>query len=112
MTPDWNEKFTLTAPENETIDMKNFSCMVVHGKGLDNIFQFFRVKFPEFDELVAEVIEEHFGDTDLFAIEYVGELDMFGLLAKDQRDNPLYSKDFHVYGFLDLLDSTIDQLKQ
>lgn len=111
MTPDWNEKFSLSAPENETVDLDNFSCIVVHGKGMDNIFQFFKVKFDDFEELIAEVIEEHFGDTESYAIEYVDELNMFGLLAKDQRDNPLYSKDFHVYGFLELLDNTIEQLK-
>ena len=112
MTPDWNQNFSLTIPDNEDINKSNFSCIVVDGKGYDTIFQFFSVKSEDFEEIIAEVIEEHFGDTEGFAIEFVGEMDMFGLLAKDLRDNPMFSKDFHIYEFLDLLDSTITELNE
>ena len=111
MTPDWSTGFSLAAPENETVAKDNFNCLVVAGKGLDNIFQFFEVKIDDFEELIAEVIEDHFGDTEGFAIEYVPELKMYGLLAKDQRDNPMYSRDFHIYDFLDLLSNTITELQ-
>lgn len=112
MTPDWTENFTLSIPENEDIEKDNFSCIVIHGKGYDNIFQFFNVKTDDFEEIIAEVIEDHFGDTSDFAIEFVDEMDMFGLLAKDLRDNPMFSKEFHVHEFLDLLDSTITALTE
>lgn len=111
MTPDWSTGFSLAVPENETIEKDNFTCLVVAGKGLDNIFQFFNVTVNDFEELVAEVIDDHFGYTEGFAIEYVPELKMYGLLAKDLRDNPMYSKDFHIYHFLDLLSNTITELQ-
>lgn len=109
---DWQELFQLQVPEHETIDKDNFSCIVVNGKGNDLIFQFFSIKDPDFDETVAEVIEDHFGNTEAFAIEYVREMDMYGLLAKDIKDNPLFSKEFHVYQFLDLLSKTITELQK
>ena len=112
MTPDWNQNFSLRIPDNEDIEKSNFSCIVVDGKGYDTIFQFFNVKSSDFDEVIAEVIEDHFGDTEGFAIEYVDEMDMFGLLAKDLKDNPMFSRDFHIYDFLDLLDSTITELNE
>ena len=100
----------LMAPNNETVNKDNFTCTVIDGKGYDNIFQFFEVKIEDFDDLIAEVIEDHFGNTEPFAIEYVPELSMYGLLAKDQRDGPMYNSDFHIHTFLDLLDKTITEM--
>ena len=107
----WQQDLSLQIPDNETIETDNFNCVVVDGKGMDTIFQFFGVRTPEFSDVIAEVIEDHFGNTAGFAIEYVPELKMYGLLAKDHRENPLYNKDHQVYNFLDLLDSTITELK-
>lgn len=99
--------FQLAMPEHEEITHNNFTCIVVDGKGSDLIFQFFSVKVQDFENIIAEVIEDHFGSTDNFAIEYVTELSMFGLLYKDAKAHPLFSKEFHIYKFLSLLDDTI-----
>jgi len=107
---DWNSLFELQTPEHEDLDYDNFNCLVVDGKGDDIIFQFFKVQVDEFEEITAEVIEEHYGDTDGFAIEFVPELKMYGLLYKDAKSNPLFSKEFHVYDFLELLSNTITEI--
>tara|TARA_Y100001972_G_C7469764_1_gene239262 strand:+ start:244 stop:582 length:339 start_codon:yes stop_codon:yes gene_type:complete len=107
---DWNIH-NLQIPNNETIDKDNFTCTVVDGKGTDNIFQFFNVKIDDFDEVLAETIEDHFGNTEGYALEFVSEMSMYGLLAKNQRDNPLFNKEFYVDQFLDLLDKTITELQ-
>ena len=107
-----NQKISLSVPENKEYKRDNFTCLVVAGKGTDLIFQFFDVKYKDFPQVTAEVIEDHFGDTNNFAIEYVREMDMFGLLAKNIKDNPLFSEEFHVIRFLDLLSKTITELKK
>lgn len=106
------QQIKLTIPEHQEYDRNSFSCLVVDGKRNDLIFQFFKVKTADFSDIIAEVIEDHFGDTNKFAIEYVREMDMFGLLAKDIKDNPLFSKEFHIVRFLDLLDKTITELQK
>ena len=112
MSQQWDNSFALQAPEHETVEKDHFTCIVVDGKGDDLIFQFFNVKIDDFEEVIAEVIEEHFGNTNGFAIEYVSELKMYGLLYKDAKDTPLFSRDFHVHAFLDILDSTITELQK
>ena len=102
----------MQTPEHEDVKKDNFECIVVDGKGTDLIFQMFSLKVDEVEELVAEVIEDHFGDTENFAIEFVPEMGMYGLLYKNAKDNPLFSKDFHVYEFLDILDKTITELQK
>lgn len=106
------EGLKLVAPENEEIFKDSFMCIAKDGKGLDNIFQFFSIKVKDFPQILAEVIEDYFGDTSKYALEYVPELKMYGLLAKDQRDNPLYSKKFHIHGFLTFLDNTIKEIQK
>lgn len=101
----------LEAPEHEEVEATNFRCIVVEGKGFDTIFQFFNANFEDFEEVAAEVVEDHYGNTDGFAIEFVKELNMHGLLAKDLRDNPLFSKEHHIYDFIELLDSTLTVIK-
>lgn len=108
----WDSLFSLQTPEHEDLTYDNFQCIVVDGKGADLIFQFFAVKVDDFDEIAAEVIDDHFGDTAGFAIEYVPEMGMYGLLYKDAKDNPLFSKEFHVYDFLDMLSKTITELQK
>ena len=112
MNQNWEEFFSLQTPEHEDVKKDNFECIVVDGKGTDLIFQMFSLKVDEVEELVAEVIEDHFGDTENFAIEFVPEMGMYGLLYKNAKDNPLFSKDFHVYEFLDILDKTITELQK
>ena len=102
----------LEVPEHEEVKKDTFQCLVVAGKGQDLIFQFFGVKAIEFPNIIAEVIEDHFGDTNNFAIEYVRELDMYGLLAKNIKQNPLFSREFHIIRFLDLLDKTIINIQK
>ena len=99
----------LEAPKHEDIKRDNFQCIVVDGKGDDLIFQFFSIKISSFNALIAEIIEDHFGSTDGFAIEYVPEMGMYGLLAKDLKSNPLFSKEAHVIRFLDLVDKTVTE---
>ena len=112
MNQDWESQFHLQTPEHEEIDLANFNCIVVDGKGHDLIFQIFEVKIDDFEELIAEVIEEHFGATEGFAIEYVPEMSMYGLLYKDARTDALFNKEFHVYEFLDLVSNTITELQK
>lgn len=109
---DWGSLFSLQTPQHEDISTDNFECIVVDGKGDDIIFQFFGIKTEEFDEIIAEVIEEYFGTTEGFAIEYIPEMSMYGLLYKDAKANPLFSKEFHVHDFLDLLSNTITELQK
>ena len=106
----WNSGFNIKLPNSIELALNNFDCVVIDGKGSDNIFQFFKVKRKDFNDIVAEVIEDYFGTTNGFAIEYVRELSMYGLLAKDQRDTPLYNREFHVDSFLKLLDATMSEL--
>ena len=108
---DWDSLFSLHTPEHEDLSFDNFNCIVVDGKGTDIIFQFFNTETKDFEEICAEVIDDHFGDTEGFAIEYVPEMEMYGLLYKDAKDNPLFSRDFHVYDFLDILSKTITELQ-
>ena len=108
----WGQKLQIEIPAYDEIEKDVFNCIVVEGKDLDLIFQFFSVKCEDFEETIAEVIEDHFGNTEDFAIEFVTELDMFGLLAKNIKDNPLFSKEFHVHAFLDLLAKTITELQE
>jgi hypothetical protein len=102
----------LEAPEHEDIECTNFKCIVVDGKGFDVIFQFFNLKFQDFRDLAAEAVESHFGSTNGFAIEFVEELKMYGLLAKDLKENPLFNKEFHIYDFVDLLDKTLTEVQK
>lgn len=112
MNDNWEQSFQLQPPKHDTVEKKNFMAVISDGKGDDIIFQFFKVKIQDFDGLLAEVIEDHFGSTNSFALEYVQELDMYGLLAKDIKSNALFNKKFHIDSFLDILDSTISELKK
>jgi hypothetical protein len=103
----WEESFRLVAPVNIEIKKKEFICTVVHGKGTDNIFQFFEVRHKDFDNLLAEVIEDYFGATESFALDYIADIDSYALLAKNLRDNPMFNVKYHVEGFLDILAGTI-----
>ena len=80
----------------------------------DIIYQFFGVSLPkghEFQELLAETVDSHFGSTDDFRVDYVEEVGAWGLLAKAVRDRPLYNEDHYILQFLRLVDAAIEGVK-
>ena len=88
---------------------KNFRAEIV-SKGDDLIYQFFRVKKPDFRGLLAEVIESHFGGTTQFSAAYVPEVESLGVLAKGVAGSPFFSYDHYTVHFLDLVDTCLGEL--
>lgn len=81
--------------------------VVLRGRG-DVIFHFHDVRRSDFRDLLAEVVEEHFGTTDSFYFDDVPELEKtFGLLAKGVRNHPLYNQKHFIEDFLHLLDAVL-----
>ena len=107
---DWNASINIIPPTYEEHTASHFSCTVVDGKGHDLIYQFFKVEEKNFTDILAEVIDDFFGSTDNFAVEFVPELDSYALLAKNIKDNPLFTRERSVRAFLSLLNETISQV--
>jgi hypothetical protein len=105
-------KFTVE-PRLE-VKQKNFSAHVVFRSEGDVIFQFFELpkKFKEFEPLLAEAVESHFGSTDKFALAHVPELRSWALLAQGLQDTALYSQAQHIDKFLELIDLAIDEVRK
>lgn len=73
-------------------------------RGDDLIYQFYGVRNTDFQDLLAEIIEAHFGKTDDFSVTYIPEVQSWGLRAKDVRANPFFNYDHFTVRFLDLVD--------
>lgn len=78
----------------------------------DIIFQFFMKKFPkDFDKLLAEIVEAHFGSTDLFAVHYESLLESWALIARGLLSRPGANPTYTIEGFLNLVDNTLGELR-
>lgn len=78
----------------------------------DLIFQFFMKKFPkDFDKLLAEIVEAHFGTTDNFAVHYEAILESWGLIARGFLARPGVDHNYIIEGFLNLVDNTLGELR-
>lgn len=82
--------------------------IVPRGDG-DLIYHFSNIKHPDFKKILAEVVEQHFGATDDFRIDFVPELQAWGLLAKNVRKKPLFNLMFYTEDFLWLLDAVLKE---
>ena len=97
-------------PPRMEYEGENFRAEIVH-KGDDLIYQFFRVRHPDFRSLLAEVIESHFGSTNAFTAASVPELKSLGVRAKGVTDNTFFNLDHFTSSFLGLVDSCLGELK-
>jgi hypothetical protein len=78
----------------------------------DLIFHFHGVDHPDFQTLLAEVVEAHFGTTDAFRVDRVIELPgTWGLLAKGARSRPMFNLKFYTEDFLWLLDRVLQEAR-
>jgi len=66
---------------------------------------------PDVEVVMFRVILDHFGTTDRFEGDEVSELRSYAVKAKGLRGIPTYREEFHVAGFLHLLDATIGELE-
>jgi hypothetical protein len=80
-------------------------------KGDDLIYQFFRVKHPDFRSFLAEIIESHFGNTNVFSAATVPELKSLGVRAKGVLNSPLFNFNHYTSDFLNLVDSCLGEAK-
>jgi len=91
---------------------KGSNCKVeIVRKGDDIIYQFFKVKHPDFRSLLAEIIESHFGSTNTFAAASVPELKSLGVIAKGVLASPLFNFSHYTSEFLSLVDSCLEESK-
>jgi hypothetical protein len=126
--PDWanDPKLALTEKDVEKFNSTEFSMpermefsgnvlkeatIVLRGEG-DIIYQFFGVKHPDFKGFLAEVVDEHFGSTDDFRVDYIQELKSWSLLAKDVRTRPLFNFKHYTEDFMWLLDAALEEFKK
>ena len=87
---------------------KKFRAVIVL-KNDDLIYQFFNVKHADFRNLLAEIIEAHFGKTDDFSASYVPELESLGVRAKKVCDSPFFDYAHYTEKFLGLVDSCLQE---
>jgi hypothetical protein len=86
--------------------------IVTRGEG-DVIYHFHEIRRKDFRDILAEVVESHFGNTEPFKFDDCPELPQTcGLLAKGVRSNPLFNIKFYVEDFLWLLDGTMVELRK
>ncbi len=117
-TPDFMQDPEVSKPGHEVsfnlpprmvYEGKNFKAEIV-SRGDDLIYQFFRVRHTDFRRLLAEIIEEHFGNTTSFSAATVPELKSLGVLAKGVTNNPFFNLDHYTSGFLGLVDDCLSEV--
>ena len=102
------EKAQLVAHPRMKYVGETFEVDVVLPGDKDVIFHFFlNSPLPDFDLLLAECVESHFGSTDTFSVAYTPEVSSWGLKAEGLRTLPLYSAKSHVEAFLKLVDDSL-----
>lgn len=109
------EEFSRTEfgmPTRRSLGLTNFDVDIVYRDPYgDVIYQFLNVTVPKFDEILATVIEEHFGSTDFFRVRYEREISAWGLLAKQVRQSPLYNRNHYEDEFVGLVDDVLTGLR-
>jgi hypothetical protein len=98
-----------SVPPRMAYEGVNFKAEIVT-KGDDLIYQFFRVRHPDFRNLLAEVIEAHFGNTDAFSAASVPELKSLGVRAKGVLKNPFFSLSHYTASFLGFVDNCLSEV--
>jgi hypothetical protein len=88
---------------------KNFRAEIVR-RGDDLIYQFFNVRHPDFQGLLAEIIEAHFGKTDAFSAAFVPELNSLGVRAKGVCDDMFFNYAHYTEKFLELVDNCLQEV--
>lgn len=109
----------------ETTEVKTWPRLEVQGQSYattvvlrgdyDIVYQFqLKPKYRkgDFGTLLDIVIEQHFGSTDNFFLDYVHELDSWALLAREARANPFYNETHYIEDFLSLLDAALLEEQQ
>jgi len=100
-------EISIRVPEYSEFQGKRLFCRMVR-KGDDVIFQLFDKFPPNFEALLAEVVESHFGATEGFKIDHVKELGSYALLGKDLLARPTVNMAYVTTGFLTLLDDVLN----
>lgn len=114
------EKFneaSLAIPPRMEYRGRNFFADIVT-RGESDLIYHFQTETPEFPDILAEVVDVHFGGTDRHRLDAPPELmdpkrprlRYYGLLGKGVRLGPMFNRDHHTSTFLELLDDSIDEL--
>jgi len=82
--------------------------IVFRGEG-DVIYHFPKIRHKDFKNLLSAVVESHFGSVDSFKVDYVRDMGLWSLLAKNVRTNPLFDMKHYTEDFLWLLDGTLEE---
>lgn len=98
-------------PHRAIYEGRNFRAEIVT-KGDDLIYQFFKIKHPDFRSFLAEIVESHFGSTNAFSAAGVPELESIGVLARKVIDAPFFNYLHYTEDFLDLVDTCIGEVRQ
>ena len=96
-------------PPRARYEGRNFRAEIVT-KGDDLIYQFFKVRHPDFRSFLAEIIESHFGTTRAFSAASVPELASLGVRAKKVVDSPMFNYRHYTENFLDLVDQCLSEV--
>lgn len=103
---------TFAAPQALEYEGRNFTACIVLRDDRDLIFQFFMKSFPkDFPSLLTAVVAAHFGSSERFALDWVPEVKSYALLGKGLWDNALRDELFLTAKFLELVDTTLDELR-
>lgn len=117
MTPDFmkdparsepGHELKVTVPPRAEYRGKRFRAVIV-SKGDDLIYQFFNVRHADFQALLAEIIEAHFGKTDDFSAAYVPEFESLAVRAKGVCDTPFFNYLHYTEKFLGLVDRCLQE---
>jgi hypothetical protein len=103
-----NDVEQITVPPRAEYRGKKFRAEIVR-KGDDLIYQFFRYRHPDFQGLLAAIIEAHFGKTDNFSAAFVPELESLAVRAKGVCDLPFFNYSHYTEKFLDLVDGCLQE---
>lgn len=78
----------------------------------DVVYHINAPRFPSgFRELLAEVIEAHFGTTAAFAVDYVPEMNSYALIGRGLLARPIVDRVHLTTNFARLLDAAVHVLR-
>lgn len=78
----------------------------------DVVYHINAKRFPTgFRDLLAEVIEAHFGSTESFAVDYVPEMSSYALIGRGLLARPIVDRDHLTTHFARLLDAAVHVLR-
>ena len=103
-----NEAELISVPPRAEYRGKKFRAEIIR-KGDDLIYQFFKVRHSDFQTLLAEIIEVHFGKTDDFSAAHVPELESLAIRAKGVCGSPFFNYLHYTEKFLGLVDRCLQE---